>query len=110
MEKYTTTIQPQGRKNEHVIDTKGEMKEGPARTPFKARRPERLPQGARRATRTSDVAPTKSISKAANNPAASWTIGSKPNANSDMDCLRARRRAKKHDIVDRQHPWLKDER
>jgi hypothetical protein len=39
-------------------------------------------------TRTSDVAHTKSISNAANNQAVSWTIGSKPNANSKVWYLR----------------------
>ena len=39
-------------------------------------------QRLRRLTKKSDAAHTKSIWNAANNKAASWTIGSKPNANS----------------------------
>jgi len=46
-------------------------------------------------TRKSDAAHTRSISNAANNRAASWTIGSKPNVNSHMRCFRARRQARK---------------
>ena len=38
---------------------------------------------------------TKSISDAANNRTVRWTIGSRPNANSNTECLRARRRARK---------------
>ena len=45
--------------------------------------------------RKSDVAYTKSISKAVNNRAVSWTIGSKPNANSNVGCFGARRRDSK---------------
>lgn len=43
----------------------------------------------------SDVAHTRSISSAVNNPAVSWTIGSKPNANSNVGCFGTRRRARK---------------
>ena len=46
-------------------------------------------------TKKSDAAPTKSISNAANNQAVIWTIGSKPNANSNAGHSRARRRASK---------------
>jgi hypothetical protein len=55
----------------------------------------RLRQGIRRVTRKSDFVHTKSILNAANNQAASWTIGSKPNANSHVGCARARRPARK---------------
>ncbi len=43
-------------------------------------------------TGTSDVAHTRSISNAENNQAVIWTIGSKPNANSKVGCLRRRAR------------------
>jgi len=45
--------------------------------------------------RKSDVEHTKSISNAANNRAAIWTIGSKRNANSNAGCFAARRQARK---------------
>lgn len=45
--------------------------------------------------RKSDVVPTNSISNAANNQAAIWTIGSKPNANSNAERFRAPRRQAK---------------
>jgi ketosteroid isomerase-like protein len=38
-------------------------------------------------TRKSGIARTKSISNVANNQAVSWTIGSKPNANSHVGCF-----------------------
>ena len=43
--------------------------------------------GNQRMTRTSDVAPTKSLSNAADNRAVSRTIGSKPSARSKLKVL-----------------------
>jgi len=48
------------------------------------------PWRTRSLTNTLDVAHTRSISKAANNQAVSWTIGSKPNANSKVERFRMR--------------------
>src|ERR1700693_6471655 len=56
---------------------------------------ERFRWETRRLRRKSDVAHTKSISNAANNKGVSWTIGSKPNVNSNEGCFGASRRFRK---------------
>jgi hypothetical protein len=57
-------------------------------------------------TRKSDVAPTRSIWNAANNQAGSWTIGSKPNANSKAECCGGYRRARRVEPSDSSATFL----
>jgi len=70
--------------DEYVIEPRETKQKSSTRTPGQKAEADRLRQGARRVTRKSDVANTKSISNAADNQGVSWTIGSEPTANSKV--------------------------